>query len=270
MTAPESDWIAPDCLRPLTSPELYVLLHGSCPGNPVVKLALQELLFRGILAHTSVERTRFLGRKSTRHFLNPGPNFGADLSPSLAAVRDVFRVIEAAEKKRTPQGVPLEEFAQQAFLKYSVSGHVFPTLVGLGLYRTERRKFLGLIPHERYALTGSGGEAKAALAESLAAGNRELHGWIGTTPARAAAFVAMAGVGVLLLDKPVAQEVFRNLRTLGGGDAWVWFGGDTDWGDGFDSIDGVSDMMGAFDSIDSSVDSSSDGGDSGGGGDGGD
>lgn len=290
----------------LPAPESYVLLEGSkADGARTLKLALLELVARKYLILHTVEEPRRFGRTKSTAVLSPG---SADASTATGALRSVLERYGRAETKTYPDGtvgVPVAELARAmgtgGGLSTWVRDVVLPELELRGLYAREQRKRLGLFTTTQWTPTPAGEQLRQELLSRTQQGEREFRGWVDTDPARALAFVGIAGSSVFLLDQ--LHPDIRRLREQQGGDTGYYgasdassdpdemetepdadasdagaleaggldmggldadaFSLDFDLG-AFDGLDG------AFDAIDAGVDSGTDaGGGDGGGGDGG-
>ena len=276
----------------LSAPESHALLYG--PGRHTkqpFKLAVLELITRRALALVE-ERGAFGKRKAA--VLTAGPEGGrAPERRPLAAVLGLHR---EATLQSYPDGVPVAELARAAVKRYGslrkfTQAEVMAALADRGLYRREEYRVLWIFPSTRWALTPTGEAARAELEGTAKLGERSFGEWVDREPARALAFLGVAGSSVLLMDAlhPALQRLREEQAAAGyAGGAYIGSpGGDTDetLGDptpdpgffdlgSFDpgalDFGALGDLGGALDSIDAGVDAGGGGGgDWGGGGDGG-
>ena len=239
MTAPApGDW-------PLSAASTALLREPGLSGEALLKLALRELVARGVLRAELGERRRFRGRSLT---LRPGerPATGLPVPLPLVALALLAELPpEGAEATRAVRA----SVGTGGALVEQLRTDVREVLTGQGLLTAERSKVLGLVPRTRWLRTPSG-EAWATVPRGLEQG-------------RAAALTSAAApaVGLLLaLDEEVA-------RALRGGDAPVHAdaGGELD-GRTLDDV--LGDVGTGLDgAVDGGASSSGDGGDGGGGGD---
>jgi len=95
-------------------------------------------------------------------------------------------------------------------LKEEVSGpHVTDLvredLITQRLVHKEKRKFLFIIPYERYALNEKGLKAQEKLQKLLEEGRKNIATWVETDPVKAKAFILICGSKMLLLDIELKQ-----------------------------------------------------------------
>ncbi len=264
----------------LSAPESYVLLHGpKARGNKVFALALMELVARGA----------FRIIRGDQPLLMRGPRPARPDARPLAAIWDL-----------RPAGKPVADVARAAKGRYGslrgyVEREVLAALAERGLYRREAYKILWIFPASRHVPTPAGEAARAELEAWRAAGTRGFGELVRRDPARAAAFVGLAGPAVLLMDslrpdlRLLRERPRRRRAIVGGGSASVssyavgadddecepaepvdlpladpvGFDFDFDFDPGtFDSLDSLADAIGS--GVDSGGDSG--GGDGGGGG----
>jgi len=291
---PSSPW---EC----AAPESYVLLHfQKYQANKALKLGVLELIARKKFTLVDVARRTALSRRKRDSLLTSGTdNARLTHTPlTLASLRDVFTALPSKTFERWDQtppqeafGVLVSEFATGVVkqLGGSVDGYVDkvvrPTLVERGWVLRESYRVLGVIPAKRWALTTAGVAAQGDLLWRIQYGNRELGKLVDDDPARAVAFLGLAGAAVLLMDdaRPHLQRLRERLEAGaqppsladttsmgimdGGGAGAVDLGG-LDGAGGLDlgALDAVD---AAFSGIDAGVDAGAGGGDGGSGGDGG-
>ncbi|MDP9375790.1 MAG: GPP34 family phosphoprotein, partial [Chloroflexota bacterium] len=272
----------------LSAPESYVLLHGpKARGNKVFALALMELVARGA----------FRIIRGDQPLLMRGPRPARPDARPLAAIWDL-----------RPAGKPVADVARAAKGRYGslrgyVEREVLAALAERGLYRREAYKILWIFPASRHVPTPAGEAARAELEAWRAAGTRGFGELVRRDPARAAAFVGLAGGAILLMEplRPDLQALRQRLQPQrqggdGGSGADLGHTGGSDDDDrepgepgepiepvglpaadpfafdfdpgAFDSLDSVADAIGS--GVDSGGDSGrGDGGGDSGGGDGG-
>lgn len=277
----------------LNAPESYVLLHGpQAKGAEVFKMAVMELVARGVIKLRQVEQPARRGRGKSVTVMAPGAG-KPPTEASLAPVWDAFNATPLAPQPDGEIGVPVSAFARSAnthfksFGQYT-SGAVLPALIERGLYAQESYKVLWLFPATRLTLTPEGQRMRDDLQTRSELAKQRLGGWVNQDTARAAAFLSLAGASFLLMphaygDLGRLNERLREQSRNGAGvETGVLtttierdqdgerFGGDFDLGNvSFDFDLSAFDSLGdAFSAIDSGVDSGSgsDGGDGGGGG----
>jgi hypothetical protein len=266
-----------------------VLLEGpSADGKRALKLALLELVARRRLAVVNVEEQKRFGRTKRTAVLRSTGSAGR-LSGSLASGMGHF--------DRTPQhtypdgtaGVPVADVARTIAKDGGLSGWVkrvvLPELQVRGLYEQQQRKFLGIFTRTSWERTPAGEQVRADLVRRTKEGERGFRDWVDTDPARALAFVGVAGSSLLLMD--ALHPDIRRLREQAASDSGVYFAA----GDGDDAerdeemaddvgVEGTGALdlgsfdfdldLGSFDAIDSAFDAIDAGVDSGGNGGGGD
>ena len=118
-------------------------------------------------------------------------------------------------------GVPVAEFIRKARRKYGWLGgyaetEAMPGLVSRGLYEGQEQL-------EFWKITRAGESARSELERNLTAHGRErLSLWVDDDPARALAFLAVAGSPPLLIEE--LHLVLRRLRERPQPEAGVYFG----------------------------------------------
>jgi hypothetical protein len=228
---------------PLSAAATAVLREPGLGGDAVLKLALRELVVRGVLAAELGGRRRF---RRQQLVLRPGSAGAAGLPVPLQRLADEL----------LPHVPPTGAGATKA-VRACVAGRsdllellrtdVRDALHSQGLLTAQRTKVLGVVPRTRWVRTPTG-EAWAAVPRGL---ERDR----GTAPVEAPT------VGLLLaLD----DEVARALRERGDAPVLVETGGDVD-GRTLDAV--LGDVGSGLDSaVDGGSGSGGDGGGDGGGG----
>lgn len=239
---------------PLSAAATTMLREPGLHPGAVLKLALRELVVRGVLRVGEVERRRY---RSPRVSLLPG------VRPATGLPVPLSRLADTLLPHMTATGTDAIDAVQDALdgrrdLLVQLHTEVREELGARGLIASERYRVLGVIPRTRWVRTPAG-EAWVAVPHDL-----EVN--------RTAAGAALPAVGLLLaLD----EEVIRALRGHGGdGPVVVTGAGDTGSDRHIDdaTLDAVLGDVGA--GLDGAVDAGaggggSDGGDGGGGGGGG-
>ncbi len=87
---------------------------------------------------------------------------------------------------------------------------LLPELQIHGLYDQQTRKSLGIFTRTSWERTAAGEQARADLVRRTGQGERGFRDWVDTDPARALAFVGVAGSSLLLMDALHAD--IRRLR----------------------------------------------------------
>jgi hypothetical protein len=188
------------------------LQHGpDAKVAKVFKLALHELIGRGVIKPDFSQQGS--GRTTTRTaLLLPGIQRPREISRPLQSIMDTYDDITAHTPH--PNGVTLQELAGALRQKHAgsldqwVTDEVVGTLVERGFYTEEHVKRLGLFNTTNYEPTPEGKAARAELESSIKRAEDQFSSWASDEPARAAAFLALAGPAVLLmpgLQKPIAR-----------------------------------------------------------------
>ncbi len=193
----------------LTAPESYALLYGQKgEGSQIFKLALLELVARGWLELDEIEeRGTLLDRTRKIAVLRYGSEGRGSGGPPLDAVLELFETHESWASEGEGSGlVPVSALAQAARGRYGsfknyVEVEVMPALAGRGLYRPQERRILGLFKVSCWEITRAGEAARAALEGSRSLGREQFHSWVDSDPARALAFLGLAGSSVLLMEE---------------------------------------------------------------------
>jgi hypothetical protein len=195
---------------------LYVLLHG--PGanaSEVFKLALQELAGRDGIALGTFQQGS--GRTTTWTAVVVAlPASPGDLARSLRSVLDAHASLPAQTPVDRGTGVTVPELARALRARHGgtlsqwVTDEVMPTLVERGLYTEEQVTRLGLLSSTRYEPTNEGNAARALLEASLKRTAEQFPDWAANDRARAGAFLATAGSGILLIPelRPAIEELY--------------------------------------------------------------
>ena len=282
----------------LSAPESAVLVNGvGVPGRESFKLALMELLSRGVLRLTEVrERARLFGTRRTK-VLTDGSRPGQPRQAVLARVWSLYHAQPAKVFPDGTHGVELSDFLRAARqrdggVQRFTTSVVIPALVERGLLERQEKRLLLIFKETRHEPTAAGLAAQAALQRWMLVARRDLNSWTQSDPSKALAFSALAGAALLLMPDllPDLQLLDQQLKMRqpahpgladSDGDESEIEGGDVDL-TSFDSggldlsglafdFDALGDLDSAFDAIDSAVDSGDGGGDGGdgGGGDGG-
>ena len=213
MTISYGDW-QPGHLR-LGAPELYVLRHGPDKATEIFKLALHELVARGVVKLAILQQGS--GRTTTHTvLLRPGVQRPRELSRPLSSIMDAYDGLTAQQPVDASTGIAVEELARalrerhQGTLSQWVTDEVVGTLVERHLYAEEQHKRLGLFNTTSYEPTPDGKAAQAELEASIKRAEDQFGSWASGEPARAAAFLAIAGPAVLVMpDLQPAIERFR-------------------------------------------------------------
>lgn len=204
------DW--PTTPWSLTAPESYTLL--SWPGgesSQAFKLGLAELTTRGVLQIDTLDAAR----GAPRAVLRPGPRPRVPTEPPLASLWLLFTSSPITTFANGVQGVALPAFIRAAQRRFGNSlhryrqGDVVPALVDRGLLAHQVSRFLWIFTTSRLVLTPAGQAARDDLDGRLLLARRQFGGWVDRDPARAVAYLALAGASVLLLD-----SLFPEMRRL--------------------------------------------------------
>ncbi len=261
----------------LSAPESYVLLNGTEETAEPFKLAIMELVSRGVLAlddfvfRGSADGADVgLNVQTGNKVLRSGPNATVPVEAPLASVVRIYQNIATMAFQGQ---VGVAEFLRQARRTYgSINAYttveLLPALIERGLYGRKKGKRLWLFPVTRTVLTPAGQTARAELQQWVDLGQGSFGPWAGSDPRLAMAFLGGAGASVLLVP-----PVYTRLRGLydevdAPGDV-NWDGSAIDFDPGsFTALDS------SFDTLSSSVDTftsdtGSRGGSDGGSGDGG-
>ena len=280
LSGPAGDW--PEGAWQLTAPESHVLLNGPAAGSDAFKLAVLELVARGVLRVVDVEQQGAFGRKRKVTVLARGANQTAPRERALAGVWGLYTETKAQTFADGTSGVPVDGFAQRAGGRYKpigkfVTAEVLPALIERGLYRTEQGRTLFIFPTTKHVLTPAGEAARADLRRWMELGERHMGEWVEETPSRALAYASAAGAAVLLM-----APLYPQLQRLGQQVRPDDLDSDRDFGDdysGVNSLEATSfdfdlsafdGLDSAFSAIDAGVDAGTDSGGSDSGSDGGD
>jgi hypothetical protein len=220
-----ADW--PTGSWSLTAPESYVLQHGpTASGQEAFKLALRELVVRGVLRIAEVEeRGRLWGTRRTA-VLTTGARPTPPTEQSLASPWLLFSGIPLQTFPDGVVGVPVADHVKQATRRYGanlqryVTEEVLSVLIDRRLYAREEYRVLWLFPAARVVLTPAGRTAQQDLARRLEVGQAHFGGWVDRDPGRALAFMGLAGASVLLMSDqyPDFQRLQRQFPPQTGGD----------------------------------------------------
>lgn len=225
---------------PLSAPATALLRDPRAPQHLLLRLALRELVVRGVVRVSALDRRRW--RPSSVR-LAPGAVTAAGLPSPLALLAEALLPRLAAEGTDALQAVQ-KAAGWRADLATRVRDGAREELRAAGLLAQTPGRLLGVIPRSRWTLTPSGRAWAGSAADSAVA---------------AAAVLPATGL-LLVLD----QELQRRLRDAAGVEV------PAAWGDA-DGLDAVlGDAGPALDGAADGGSSSGDGGDGGGGGGGGD
>lgn len=235
-----------------TSPTLVLVLEklGRTDGRSLLKVAVKELIARGVLGVEPEEQSRLGRRPSKRFWLQegsaPAPSSRA-LQLTLRRVMDVKAQVRGGRPSRELKAVA--KALAKGDARREVLAAALQDLIGMGLVREEERRTLGLF-RRVVAVRTPGGDALVERERRRRAGDGSTGG------ADATYFPVFVDAGAPYDDRGQAERADGALD--GGLDA------------GFDgAFDGAFDS--SFDSaFDSSFDSAFDSGFSDGGGGGGD
>ena len=256
----------------LSAAEAYLLINlPRWDARQALKLGFIGLVTQGILRLDVEERRGFIRTRRIPH-LRTAPDLPAPLPPVAASL---VKIVQAAE----PDGL-LGAVLRQCGREYRgtftgfILGCVGPALVARGLAEPQRKRMLGLIFYDSFALTPDGAAEKARL-KGLMQEARTVPGLIESDPAKAASMIAALGAAFLLVDelkphypaleKALAQSQFDR----GAGDFFYFPNSDTGGGLGdacfdFGHLDFSCFDSGAFDSFDADFAGAGGGGDGGG------
>lgn len=283
----ESGW--PRNRWELSAPESHALLYGADgDAKQQFKLAVLELVARKSLVLEEVEESGYFGPKRTS-ILAAGPERGrTPESRPLAAVLRLHGGIPQHPFPGGVTGVPVADLASAAVKKYGTltkftQSEVMSALEARGLYRREEYRVLWVFPATRWTLTTTGQAARSDLEGTTKLGERSFGTWVESEPARAMAFLGVAGSSVLLMDG--IHSDLRRLQEEGEATGYGGYAGPVGGGEGapgtepgefdagaldFGGLDfdfgALGDLGGALDSIGAGVDAGGGGGGDGGGG----
>jgi len=203
------------CQWALTAPESYVLVYGrNFPAEPI-KLALAELIARGVLRLIEAQEKWWpFGKKKSIEVLTRGPNAGVALPRSLAAMLELYQAAPQHILAEDLSVVAVDELARLLRRRYRtyerfVMSEVMPTLIEKGLYRTGTQPSYWPFQTSRHVRTPQGDEAAAQLEGWLATTEEEFSELLAADPGAASQFVLRAGAALLLL-----QQLHPQLRQL--------------------------------------------------------
>jgi hypothetical protein len=211
MTTPAPGW--PTTAWSLTAPESYVLQHGpEADGGETFKLAVLELVTRGILKLVDVEERRAFGRTRTVPVLTPGPKASPPSEQALASVWLLYSGT-ALRLFGDVAGVPVVDLAQAAVRRYKNlaryrTEEVVAPLVDRRLFERQEYRILWLWPAQRVVITPAGERLRADLRQRLDLGTAQFGDWVDREPARAMAFAGLAGASLLLMS-PLYPDLQR-------------------------------------------------------------
>lgn len=264
----------------LTATEAAVLT-GQGGSAHALKLAMLELIARGLMELAVVERRGRLGRRH-RETLVIGMPGAAE--PTNAVLAQPWRVVRDTPEEAQSDGTTgrrLIDVAQQAVAEWKDAGGfakavVVESLARRGLMERTTKRWLGLVPRPVTSPTPNG-EAFAARITSELDQLRKLPQVVRDDPRAAAQYAGAVSPVVILLgaggpDRRKLDEAFRRIQESSGDDvmplAWYWgLGAD---GSGEERASRTfEELSSTFDSLDSGVDSGSGGWDGDDGGDGG-
>lgn len=213
----------------LSAPESQMLLWGPETGDAwVIKQAIMELVVRRVLRLRTVPDRRLLIFSKLTNVLVPASRLDDSASRALSAIVAAFPKTRAYADGTA--GVAVERVAQAVFSQYRKSGSVtlqghtwswsdggygkavvLPALEHRGLFRREQSSRLGLIPTTNWVPTEGGIAALEELRWIMTIGREQFAGWVGQDPARAEAYVEMAGPALLLQGglAPLFQQLQR-------------------------------------------------------------
>ncbi len=234
----------------LPAPESQMLLWGPETGDAwLVKQAIMELVVRRVFRLASVPDRRLLFFSKRTNVLIPLHLLDDASSRALLAVTMAFP--KARRYADGTIGVPVEQVARAVFSQFRKDGSiqvqwevwswsrggygksvVLPALERRGLYRREQSKRLGLFPVTTWILTDEGFEALEELRRIMATGRDQFAGWVTADPAKAKAFVELAGPAILLLGGigPLLQSLHQSVASEAAPPE-----ASTGWGGGFRS-----------------------------------
>ncbi len=186
----------------LSAPSSQVLLTGAAtPNSWAIKLAFKELVLRGGLVLQKERQRHLLIRTREVDALAMGR------WPRLETERPLLGVMEAYPKAALFQsaqgGVPIEVAGEEVRRWFQPGGGYVHAAV---LPELERRGFYRRVETERgtqWQLTDAGEQKLVDLRARMETGRVQFPVWVQGEPDRAAAYVASAGVALLLLGNPV-------------------------------------------------------------------
>lgn len=266
----------------LTAAEAAVLT-GQGGSAHALKLALLELIARGSMQLTVVERRGRLGRRHRETLVIGDPGASDPANAVLAPPWRVVQDMPAEAQSDGTTGRRLIDVAQRAVAEWKDSGGfaeavVVESLVRRGLMARTTKKWLGLVPRPVIKLTPNG-EAFAARITSELDQLRTLPQAVRDDPGAAAHYAGAVSPVVILLgaggpDRRKLDEAFRRIQESSGDDgmpmAWYWGLGADGSGSGEERASRTfEELSSTFDSLDTGVDSGSGGWDGDDGGDGG-
>lgn len=258
----------------LSAPEAYLLINlPRWDVRKALKLGFMGLVAQGVLRLDVEERPGVFRARHIAH-LRAAPGLPAVLPPVAASLVKVVRAAEPEGLLKTVLGQCQREYRRT--LVGFMQNCVGPALVARGLAAPTRKRFLGLVPYDTFALTATG-EAEKARLQDLIRETKAVPRLLDSDPAKAASLIASLGSAFLLVEelKPHYPALEKALRPPDGGN-----GSDVNYFTSSTGFDGGSDGAcfdfghldfscfdaGAFDSFDAGF---SDAGGDAGGGDGG-
>lgn len=269
----------------LTPAEALVLLAPEdAPGTDAVKATILALLAQGCLRSETKTVSSFLRRAHPVAFLSPGRPFPAPVPRHVGAVLDVVRAAGDNAMPKIAEGL-VKAFGQKC--ARFCPEHVLPELIGKRLLErretSERKKFLGLIPHTvtrvQHIRTPSG-EAEYARIQQAMAEAHTIPQFLSTDPVRAAAMAAALGALIFLVPElvPYYQQLSAEMQRANvvamaqgaadGNDSFE-FGGNSGNAPELNDLGAALNLDQAFDSLSDSLDAAMDAAESSSGGDGG-
>lgn len=182
----------------LSAPEAYLLL--SLPRwnvHRALKLGFMGLVAQGVLRLEIEDRPGLIRTRHLPH-LRVAPGVARSLPPVAASL---VKVVRRAEPDGRVKDV-LAHCGQQyrRTLVGFIQDCLGPALVARGLAEPRRRRILGLLPYDSFALTVAG-EAEKARLQGLIRDAHDIPNYLDRDPAKAAALVAALGAAVLLVDE---------------------------------------------------------------------
>ncbi|ADD28613.1 hypothetical protein Mrub_1856 [Meiothermus ruber DSM 1279] len=191
----------------LSAPEILVLLEPEVAADEVLKVALKELIARGLLRVDNATP----GGES--HFV-----LDLDNQPQNPVLQSLWAHLRSASR----QGLEINRVLQHLQREYGLgyggfkAKTVLPSLVERGLLHKESGKFLGLFPYTNHRLTPDGADLKSRLKQGLLEARRLVPS-LADGKAEAVALLGGLGAGLLLL--PGIESQLQQLRTLMGGNS---------------------------------------------------